>query len=107
VNEVVTALENVYDEVSADAVPPSSHCALGAPGHVDRGIVSQRRGRARRARVLRLLHPTSAVGGVPRQSAYELIRRLEQIDRATTPDRWVGSTPTETANGGSAFVAYS
>jgi isochorismate synthase EntC len=27
------------------------------------------------------LHPTSAVGGVPHQSAYELIRRLEPVDR--------------------------
>ena len=31
--------------------------------------------------VLRLLHPTAAVGGMPRESAYEVITRLEQHDR--------------------------
>jgi isochorismate synthase len=41
--------------------------------------------------VLRLLHPTSAVGGVPRRSAYELIQRLEQIDRGyyAGPIGWI------------------
>src|ERR1019366_2140853 len=31
--------------------------------------------------LLRLLHPTAAVGGIPRNDAYELIVRLEQHDR--------------------------
>ena len=41
--------------------------------------------------VLRMLHPTAAVGGIPRQSAYELIRRLEQHDRGNFagPLGWV------------------
>ncbi|HEY5120393.1 MAG TPA: chorismate-binding protein, partial [Acidimicrobiales bacterium] len=31
--------------------------------------------------LLRLLHPTAAVGGIPRDQAYDLIARLEQHDR--------------------------
>jgi isochorismate synthase EntC len=82
VNEVVTALEGVYDDVRADAGP--SIVALRTLAHLGTWIVASCRDVADAPdalEVLRLLHPTSAVGGVPRQSAYELIRRLEQIDR--------------------------
>ena len=82
VNEIVTALEGVYDDVRADAGP--SIVALRTLAHLGTWIEASCR-RVEDApdalEVLRLLHPTSAVGGVPRQSAYELIRRLEQIDR--------------------------
>jgi len=41
--------------------------------------------------VLRMLHPTAAVGGMPRRAAYDLIRRLEQHDRGAFagPVGWV------------------
>jgi menaquinone-specific isochorismate synthase len=82
VNEIVTALETVYDDVRADAGP--SIVALRTLAHLGTWIEASCRNEADAPdalEVLRLLHPTSAVGGVPRQSAYELIRRLEQIDR--------------------------
>jgi menaquinone-specific isochorismate synthase len=82
VNEIVTALEGVYDEVEADAGP--SIVALRTLAHLGTWIEASCRDEADAPdalEVLRLLHPTSAVGGVPRESAYELIRRLEQIDR--------------------------
>ena len=82
VNEIVTALERVYDDVRADAGP--SIVALRTLAHLGTWIDASCRNAADAPdalAVLRLLHPTSAVGGVPRQSAYELIRRLEPIDR--------------------------
>ena len=82
VNEIVTALEGVYDDVRADAGP--SIVALRTLAHLGTWIEASCRDEADAPdalEVLRLLHPTSAVGGVPRRSAYELIRRLEQIDR--------------------------
>lgn len=82
VNEIVTALESVYDDVRADAGP--SIVALRTLAHLGTWIEASCREEVDAPdalEVLRLLHPTSAVGGVPRRSAYELIRRLEQIDR--------------------------
>jgi menaquinone-specific isochorismate synthase len=82
VNEIVTALETLYDDVRADAGP--SIVALRTLAHLGTWIDASCRDGANAPdalEVLRLLHPTSAVGGVPRQSAYELIRRLEQVDR--------------------------
>jgi menaquinone-specific isochorismate synthase len=82
VTEIVTALESVYDDVRADAGP--SIVALRTLAHLGTWIEASCRSEADAPdalAVLRLLHPTSAVGGVPRRSAYELIRRLEQIDR--------------------------
>jgi menaquinone-specific isochorismate synthase len=92
VNEIVTALEGVYDDVQADAGP--SIVALRTLAHLGTWIEASCRNVADAPdalEVLRLLHPTSAVGGVPRQSAYELIRRLEQIDRGyyAGPLGWV------------------
>jgi menaquinone-specific isochorismate synthase len=82
VNEIVAALETVYDDVRADAGP--SIVALRTLAHLGTWIEASCHHEADAPdalEVIRLLHPTSAVGGVPRQSAYELIRRLEQIDR--------------------------
>ncbi len=82
VNEIVTALESVYDDVRADAGP--SIVALSTLAHLGTWIEASCRDEADAPdalAVLRLLHPTSAVGGVPRRSAYELIQRLEQLDR--------------------------
>jgi menaquinone-specific isochorismate synthase len=82
VTEIVTALESVYDDVHAEASP--SIVALRTLAHLGTWIDASTRDDTDAPDaldVLRLLHPTSAVGGVPRQSAYELIHRLEQIDR--------------------------
>lgn len=82
VTEIVSALEGVYDDVQADASP--SIVALRTLAHLGTWIDATCRDESDAPdalKVLRLLHPTSAVCGVPRASAYELIRRLEQIDR--------------------------
>jgi menaquinone-specific isochorismate synthase len=82
VTEIVSALESVYNDVQADASP--SIVALRTLAHLGTWIEATCRDESDAPdalEVLRLLHPTSAVCGVPRQSAYELIRRLEQIDR--------------------------
>ena len=82
VNEIVNALANVYDDVHAESSP--SIVALRTLAHLGTWINASCRDAASAPdalAVLRLLHPTSAVGGVPRQSAYQLIQRLEQHDR--------------------------
>jgi isochorismate synthase len=82
VDEVVRNLANVYDDVYAD--PEPSIVTLRTVAHLG-AWVSARSNNLDTApdalEVLRLLHPTAAVGGVPRESAYDLIRRLEQHDR--------------------------
>lgn len=82
VNEIVSALATVYDNVSADASP--SIVTLRTLAHLGTWITASCDNDATAPdafEVLRLLHPTSAVGGVPRKSAYDLIQRLEQHDR--------------------------
>jgi isochorismate synthase len=82
VNEIVNALESVYDDVQAESSP--SIVALRTLAHLGTWINASCHSADNAPdalAVLRLLHPTSAVGGVPRQSAYELIQRLEQHDR--------------------------
>ncbi|HUV57541.1 MAG TPA: isochorismate synthase [Acidimicrobiales bacterium] len=82
VNEIVNTLATVYDDVYAD--PNPSIVTLRTLAHLGTWITAtctSEAGAPDALEVLRLLHPTSAVGGVPRQSAYELIRRLEQHDR--------------------------
>jgi menaquinone-specific isochorismate synthase len=82
VNEIVNALSGAYDDVSAD--PNPSIVTLRTLAHLGTWINAschEEKDAPDALEVLRLLHPTSAVGGVPRQSAYELIRRLEQHDR--------------------------
>ena len=81
VDDVVTALSGFYDDITVDAEP--SIVTLRTVAHLGTWV----RGTATSAKapdaleVLRLLHPTAAVGGIPRASAYELISRLEQHDR--------------------------
>jgi menaquinone-specific isochorismate synthase len=82
VNEIVTALATVYDNVAAEASP--SIVTLRTLAHLGTWITASCDDDATAPdafEVLRLLHPTSAVGGVPRKSAYDLIQRLEQHDR--------------------------
>ena len=94
VNEIVNALAAVYDDVSAD--PNPSIVSLRTLAHLGTWINASCRDEATAPdalEVLRMLHPTSAVGGVPRAAAYDLIRRLEQHDRGhyAGPLGWIDS----------------
>jgi menaquinone-specific isochorismate synthase len=92
VDEIVRNLSNVYEDIDADAEP--SIVALRTVAHLGTRI-SARHDSATDApdalEVLRMLHPTAAVGGIPRASAYELITRLEQHDRGAFagPVGWI------------------
>lgn len=82
VNEIVNTLASVYDRVDAESTP--SIVSLRTLAHLGTWITASCDdvdAAPNALEVLRLLHPTSAVGGVPRKSAYDLIRRLEQHDR--------------------------
>jgi isochorismate synthase len=82
VNEIVNTLATVYDHVGAESTP--SIVSLRTLAHLGTWITASCddvEDAPNALEVLRLLHPTSAVGGVPRKSAYDLIRRLEQHDR--------------------------
>ena len=82
VDDIVQLLADYYDEVTADATP--SIVTLRTVAHLGSWVkgVHHGPGDAPDAlEVLRLLHPTAAVGGIPRDQAHELITRLEQHDR--------------------------
>jgi isochorismate synthase len=82
VNEIVNTLASAYDEVTAEPTP--SIVSLRTLAHLGTWIDASCHDAAAAPdalQVLRLLHPTSAVGGAPRASAYDLIRLLEQHDR--------------------------
>ncbi|HEY5304528.1 MAG TPA: isochorismate synthase [Acidimicrobiales bacterium] len=92
VDDVVTTLGRYYDDISADATPSIvtlrtvAHLGTWIRGHQD--DVS----RAPDAlELLNLLHPTAAVGGLPRVPAYELLQRLEPFDRGhyAGPVGWI------------------
>lgn len=92
VDEIVRNLAHVYEDIDADAEP--SIVALRTVAHLGTRI-SARYDSSSEAPdaldVLRMLHPTAAVGGIPRASAYELITRLEQHDRGAFagPVGWI------------------
>jgi isochorismate synthase len=81
VDEIVRNLANVYDDITADAEP--SIVTLRTVAHLGTWISAKSHDidAPDALEVLRLLHPTAAVGGIPQESAYELIRRLEEHDR--------------------------
>ncbi len=82
VNEIVNTLASAYDDVTADPTP--SIVSLRTLAHLGTWISAschEESAAPDALAVLRLLHPTSAVGGVPRASAYDLIRLLEKHDR--------------------------
>jgi menaquinone-specific isochorismate synthase len=82
VDEIVSSLSNVYDDITADAQP--SIVALRTVAHLGTRITARWNGdepAPDALEVLRMLHPTAAVGGMPRESAYELLCRLEEHDR--------------------------
>ncbi|HEY7932034.1 MAG TPA: isochorismate synthase [Acidimicrobiales bacterium] len=81
VDEVVRSLSRLYDDIVADAQP--SIVTLRTVAHLGTWITatSHAPDAPDALRVLRLLHPTAAVGGIPRERADELIRQLEVHDR--------------------------
>jgi len=81
VDDLVNALERHYDEITVDAQP--SIVALRTVAHLGTWIhgVNTTGDAPDALDVLRLLHPTAAVGGIPREAAYALIRDLEPHDR--------------------------
>ena len=92
VDEVVTTLGRYYDDIDADATP--SIVTLRTVAHLGTWI------RGRNATppdapdalaLLDVLHPTAAVGGIPRVAAYELLQRLESFERGhyAGPVGWV------------------
>ena len=92
VDEIVSLLSADYDDLSSDATP--SIVALRSVAHLGSWVTGRRRapGDAPDAlALLRVLHPTAAVGGLPRAAALELIARLEAHDRGcyAGPVGWV------------------
>jgi isochorismate synthase len=82
VDDLVQQLSNSYDEISAD--PNPTIVTLRTVAHLGtwvRGVRYDAATAPDALELLRMLHPTAAVGGIPRDDAYELIVRLEQHDR--------------------------
>lgn len=92
VNDLVQQLSNHYDDIDVD--PSPSIVTLRTVAHLGTWITGVRHDPALAPdalEVLRLLHPTAAVGGIPRTDAYELIARLEQHSRGhyAGPVGWI------------------
>ena len=82
VNDIVRLLAQRCDDIHVD--PSPSIVALRTVAHLGTWI----KGHCRELdeapdamEILRLLHPTAAVGGIPRDRAYSWISQLEQYDR--------------------------
>jgi isochorismate synthase len=92
VDDLVQQLSNSYDEITAD--PNPSIVTLRTIAHLGTWVSGVRHdadSAPDALELLRMLHPTAAVGGIPRNDAYELIVRLEQHDRGhyAGPIGWV------------------
>ena len=89
VDEIVARLAEVSDDVEADATP--SIVALGSVAHLGSWIVAHGDPAPDALDVARLLHPTAAVGGRPREGALATLARLERHDRGhfAGPLGWV------------------
>ncbi len=91
-DDVVNTLGRFYDDISADATP--SIVTLRTVAHLGtwiRGHQSEATKAPDALALLDVLHPTAAVGGLPRVPAYELLRRLEPFDRGhyAGPVGWI------------------
>ena len=79
VDEIVARLAELYDDVEADPAP--SIVALGSVAHLGTWIVAHGDPAPDALSVARLLHPTAAVAGRPRDDALVALARLERHDR--------------------------
>lgn len=90
VDDLVQLLARHFDDIDADATP--SIVALRSVAHLGTWIRATARTSAPDAlSVLALLHPTAAVGGIPRLAAHDLIGELEETPRGhyAGPLGWV------------------
>jgi menaquinone-specific isochorismate synthase len=92
VDDLVQQLSESYDEIEADSTP--SIVTLRTIAHLGTWVSGRRYDETSAPdalQLLRLLHPTAAVGGIPRADASELIMRLEQHDRGhyAGPVGWI------------------
>ncbi len=92
IDDVVTTLSRYYDDIAADAAP--SIVTLRTVAHLGtwiRGVHHDPDLAPDALTLLHVLHPTAAVGGLPRVPAYELLQRLEPFDRGhyAGPVGWV------------------
>ena len=79
-DEVTGLLQTFYADVSADPTP--SIMALRTVAHLGTWIqAASPLAPVDVLTLLRSLHPTAAVGGLPRTKAYELLQSLERLDR--------------------------
>ena len=91
VDDIVSTLGRYYDDISADPAPSIvtlrtvAHLGTWIRGHDDPATAPDA------LTLLELLHPTAAVGGLPRVAAYELLQRLEPFDRGhyAGPVGWI------------------
>ncbi len=89
VDEIVARLAEIADDVDVDPAP--SIVALGSVAHLGTWIVAHGDPAPDALAVARLLHPTAAVGGRPRDEALAALARLERHDRGhfAGPLGWV------------------
>ena len=92
VDDVVTTLGRYYDDILVASTP--SIVTLRTVAHLGtwiRGHQNDVESAPDALELLNLLHPTAAVGGLPRVPAYELLRRLEPFDRGhyAGPVGWI------------------
>ena len=91
-DEVVATLADHYDHVEADPTP--SIVTLRTVAHLGtwiRATGAPEESAPHGLELLTWLHPTAAVGGLPRAEAYRTIRELEPLDRGhyAGPVGWV------------------
>jgi isochorismate synthase len=92
VDDLVQQLSQNYDDISADPNPTIvTFRTVAHLGTWVTGVSHDPNGAPDALELLRQLHPTAAVGGIPRNEAYELIVRLEQHDRGhyAGPVGWI------------------
>ncbi|MDY7231616.1 isochorismate synthase [Hyalangium rubrum] len=90
VRYILSALRPVAEHVTADAEP--SLLTLKNVVHLRTGIRAELREGVSPAQVVAALHPTPAVGGVPREHALGFLHEHEALDRGwyAGPVGWIG-----------------
>ena len=79
VDDIVDRLDGVATDITADVEP--SIVNLRSVTHLGSHIRARRNENTSSLTALSALHPTPAVGGLPRREAVELIEKLEPLDR--------------------------
>lgn len=79
VDDIVERLSPIGDDVSAD--PEPSIVTLRSVTHLGSLITAKAKDGTTSLAALAALHPTPAVGGLPREAAIALIEKLEPLDR--------------------------